>query len=99
MFTNDTYNAGTANEERAVLLSNFWRNREMPLEANCVIWKAYRATTFIVTDTNFYVPVVSQSTQTNTKLLKQLKLGFKSIIFSSKYQSKLSTQAQLYINK
>ena len=37
MLTNDTYNAGTANEERAVLLSNFWRNREMQLEANCVI--------------------------------------------------------------
>ena len=37
MVTNDTYNAGTANEEIAVLLSYFWTNREMPLEANCII--------------------------------------------------------------
>ena len=33
--------------------------------------------TFIITETNLYVPAVTLSTQDNAKLLPQLKSGFK----------------------
>ena len=46
-------------------LSNFWRTPEM---------------TLINTDTKLYVPVVTLSTQDNSKLLQQLKSGFKTVI-------------------
>ena len=41
----------------------------------CVISEGNRATTFKITDTKLYVPVVTLSTQDNVKLLKQLKVG------------------------
>ena len=37
-----------------------------------------------ITDTNLYVLIVTLSTEDNTKLLQQLKLGFKRIINWSK---------------
>ena len=46
---------------------------------------ANEATTFTITDAKLYVPV---STQDNTKLLQQLKSGFKRRINWKKYQSK-----------
>ena len=69
-------------------LSNFWRTLEMPLincEANliltwsstCVITNSTCAGTFEITDTKLNVPVVTLSTQDNSKLLQQLKSGFK----------------------
>ena len=36
--------------------------------------------TFAITETKFYLPVVTFSTQDNAKLLPQLKLGFKRTI-------------------
>ena len=68
-------------------LSNFWRTFEMSL-INCEInldlkWSensvivatnvATQATTFSITDIKLYVPVVTLSTQSNTKLPEQLK--------------------------
>ena len=63
-------------------LSNFWRTLEMPL-INCEIILDYRnycivvatnvapqATTFSITDTKFYVPVLTLSTQDNARLLE-----------------------------
>ena len=106
-FTN-TGNAGTVNVKIAVpskFLSNFWRALEM-LPINCeitldltwssnhVIYKVGRATTFEVTDTKLYVPVVTLSTQGNEKLLQQLKSDFKRTLNWNKYQSKLSMQTQ-----
>ena len=44
--------------------------------------------TFIVTETNLYVPVVTLSTQDNAKLLPQLKSGFKRKIEWNKYLAK-----------
>ena len=41
--------------------------------------------TFTITDTNIYVPVVTLSTQENTKLLRQLKSRFKRVINWNKY--------------
>ena len=35
-----------------------------------------KETTFAITDTNLYVPVVNLSTQNNAKLLQQLKSSF-----------------------
>ena len=50
--------------------------------------------TFTITDTKLYVPVVTLSTQDNTKLLQLLKSGFKRTINWSKYQSKVTVQEQ-----
>ena len=41
--------------------------------------------TFTITDTKLYVPVVTLSTQDNTKLIEQLKSGFKGTIIWNKY--------------
>ena len=67
-------------------LSNFWRTLEMPLincevsliltwSANCLMSNAAtnQATTFAVTYTKLYVPVVTLSIDDNAKLLQQLK--------------------------
>ena len=80
-------------------LSNFWRTLEMPLincevnliltwSSTCVITNSKGARTFEITDTKFYVPVVTLSSQENTKLLQQLKSGFKRVIDWNKYLSK-----------
>ena len=80
-------------------LSNFWRTLEMPLlncevnltltwSSTCLITNSNGAGTFDITDTKLYVPVVTLSTQENTKLLQQLKLGFKKVINWDKYLSK-----------
>ena len=80
-------------------LSNFWRTLEMPLinsevnliltwSSTCVITNSNGAGTFAITDTKLYVPVVTLSTQENTKFLQQLKSGFKKVINWNKYLSK-----------
>ena len=80
-------------------LSNFWRTLEMPLincevnliltwSSTCVITNSTGAGTFAITDTRLYVPVVTLSTQENTKSLQQLKSGFKRVINWNKYLSK-----------
>ena len=77
----------------------FWRTLEMPLincEVNliltwsltCVITDSAGAGTFEITDTKLYVPVVTLSTQENTKLLQQFKSSFKRVINWNKYLSK-----------
>ena len=81
-------------------LSNFWRTLEMPLincEINLMItWSANyvissnaaadQETTFALTDTKLFVPVLTLSTQDNVILLQQLKSGFKRIIIWNNYQ-------------
>ena len=65
-------------------LSNFWRTLEMPLincednliltwSSTCVITNYTDARTFSITDTKFYVPIVTLSTQDYVKLLQQLE--------------------------
>ena len=72
-------------------LSNFWRTLQMPLincEVNliltwastCVVTNAIGVGRFAISKTKLYVPVVTLSTQYNTKLLHQLKSGFKRTI-------------------
>ena len=53
-----------------------------------------QATTFTLIDKNLYVPVVTPSTQDNSELLWQLKLGFKRTIKWNKYLSKIPLEAQ-----
>ena len=83
-------------------LSNFWRTLELPLincEVNLILtWSSScvliataiqnPAATFEITDTKLYVPLVTLSTQENTKFLQQLKSGFKRVINWNKYLSK-----------
>ena len=83
-------------------LSNFWRTLEMPLincEVNLILtWSSTcvliatgnqnQNVTFAITDTKLYVPVVTLSTQGNTKFFQQLKSGFKRVINWNKYLSK-----------
>ena len=86
-------------------LSNFWRTLEilcinceinliLSCSANCVISNAAvnQATTFAITGTKLYVPVVTLSTDDNGKLSQQLKSGFKRTINWNKHQSKTTTQ-------
>ena len=79
-------------------LSNFWRTLEMPLincEVNLILaWSSTcvliasnilnQNATFAITDTKLHVPVVTLSTQENTKFLQQLKR----VINWNKYLSK-----------
>ena len=55
---------------------------------------ANQAATFAITNTKLYVPVVTLSTQENTKFLQQLKSGFKRVINWNKYLSKPELLAQ-----
>ena len=96
--TNNTNNVGIANVETAVPFkpwSNFCRTLAMGLiscevylkitwSANCVIYQADRATTFAITDTKLYVPVVTPSTWNQDPKKK---------ICCNKYHSRVSTQA------
>ena len=49
-----------------------------------------KATSFPITDTKPYIPVVTLSTQDKAKLFQQLKSGFKRTINWDKYQSKVT---------
>ena len=89
-------------------LSNFWRTLEMPLincEINLILtWStnsvivstnvANQNAIFEVTDTKLYVPVVTLSTQDNSKMFQQLMSGFKRVINRNKYISKPELLAQ-----
>ena len=89
-------------------LGKFWRTLEMTLincEVNLILaWSstcvlpavgdANQTTTFAITDTKLYVPVVTLSTQENTKFLQQLKSGFKRVINWNRYLSKPELLAQ-----
>ena len=64
---------------------------------NCVMINtnvANQNPAFTITETRFYVPVVTLSTPDNTKLLPQLKSGFKRTISWNKYLAKPELLAQ-----
>ena len=73
-------------------LSNFWRSLEMPLinckvelslrwDKNCILSTEDGNSVFAVTDTKFYVPIVTLSAEDNVKLSKLLGAGFKRPIY------------------
>ena len=71
--------------------------------ANCVIVStdvANKDATFSITDTKLYVLVVTLAAQDNTKLLQELKSGFKRIINWNKYRQKSELLGQnQYLNQ
>ena len=82
-----------------------WRTLEMPLisckiniiltwSVNCAISDAAanQDTTFAITDTKLYVPVVTLSIDDNEKLLQQLKSEFKYTINRNKNEPKTTIQ-------
>ena len=56
--------------------------------STCVITNSTGAGSFTITDTKLYVPVVTLLTEDNSKLLQQLKSGFKRTVNWNKYLSK-----------
>ena len=81
-----------------LLVLSFWRTLEIPLincevnlvltwSSTCVTTNSTGAGTFQITDTILLVPAVTLSTQDNSKLLQQLKSGFKRVISWNKYLS------------
>ena len=56
--------------------------------------RAPTGATFKITDTKLYVPVVTLSTEDDSKLLVQLKTGFKRTIRWNKYRSEMTKQAK-----
>ena len=101
--TGSTGNEGTQNVEMMVplkYLSTVWRTLEMPLincEINLILtWSSNgvlsnasdnQNTTFGITDTKPYVPVLTLSTEDNAKLLQQLKAIFiRTINWNEYYQ-------------
>ena len=89
-------------------LSNFWITLEMSLiyceielildwSADCIMIHTdvnNQVPTFTITETNLYVPLVTLSTQDNSKSLPQLKHGFKRTITWNKYLAKPALLAQ-----
>ena len=89
-------------------LSKFWKTLEMSVinrkinldlywSKSCVVVATDvpdQSTTFSVTDTKLYIPVVTLSTQGNAKLLEKLKSSFKRKISWSNYQSNKSIERQ-----
>ena len=49
-------------------------------------------TTFKITNTKLYVPIVTLSSKGNVKLLKVLKEGFKNLFFWNEYQTKIESR-------
>ena len=67
---------------------------------DCVITNSEGEGKCAITETKFYVPLVTLSTQDNAKLLQQLKFGFKRTINWNKYESSIMTIVQnRYLNR
>ena len=60
----------------------------------CVITNSTGAGKLAITETKYYVPVVTLSTQDNANLLQKLKSGFKRTINWNKYESNIKTFSQ-----
>ena len=73
-------------------LSDFWRSLEMRLinceihlelywSKNCVVSNILGATSFKITNTKFYVPIVNLSSKDNAKLVTLLEHGFNRSVY------------------
>ena len=83
-------------------MTNFWRSLEIPL-INCKVhrkknWNkdcvmsAIADTTFKITNTKLYVPIVTLSSKDNVKLVKLLEEGFKRPVYWNEYQTKIESR-------
>ena len=88
-------------------LSKFFRSLEMPIinckinlelnwTKNCVVSNVAGATTFQITSTKLYVPIVTLSTKDNVNVTKQLNRGFKRSVHWNEYKSKIETKEANY---
>ena len=85
-----------------VPLINYKIHLELNWNNNCVIYGAHtyaggnndngRETTFQITSTRFYLPVVTLSTKDNVNLTKQLDKGFKRSVYWNEYKLKIETK-------
>ena len=71
-------------------LINFELSLQLTCAANSAITNSTSEGTFSIIDTKLYIPLVTLLTPDSSKLLVQLKSGFKRIISWNKYQSKIS---------
>ena len=67
-------------------LNNCEINLILNWSEKCVISEGCRIKIFAITDKKLYVCVVTLSILDSTKLLQQLKLGFKGVINRNKYK-------------
>ena len=65
---------------------------ELRWTKKCIMSNIVTATTFQITSTKLYVPVVTLPIKQNSKLIKQISKGFKRSIFWNEYESKIETQ-------
>ena len=78
-------------------LINWETSFQLTWSRNCIIVAGTvdnQNQNFQINDTKLYVPVVTFSTEENTKLLKQLESGFKRTINWNKYPGKTTNQAR-----
>ena len=71
-------------------------NCKVHLELNwtkdCVMSNIAGVTTFQVTSTKLYVPIVTLSTKDDVSLAKQLTEGFRRLVYCNEYKSKIETR-------
>ena len=65
---------------------------ELNWTKDCVMSSVAGATTFKITSTKMYVPIVTLSTKDNVNLAKQLNKGFKRSVYRNEYKSKIETK-------
>ena len=75
-----------------MLLINCKLYLELNWTKNSVVSNVATATTFQITSTKLYVPVVTLQTKNNTRLTKQLSKRFKRSIYWNECKSKIQTQ-------
>ena len=61
---------------------------ELNWTKNCVMSSIAGNTTFKITNTKSYAPIVTLSSKDNVKLTKQLNEGFKRPVYWNKYKTK-----------
>ena len=94
------------NAKKVVLLkylSNFWRSLETPLinciihlelnwTKNCFVFYIVGETTFKITNTKLYIPIVTLSTEDNINLTKQLNDVFKRPVYWNECKTKIESR-------
>ena len=64
---------------------------ELSWTKNCVMSNVVGVTTFKITNTKLYVPIVTSSSKDNAKLVKLLE-GFNRPVYWNEYQAKIESQ-------
>ena len=77
-----------------ISLSCCFANKQMTYDSNPVVYEIDNPENalFQITDTKLYVAVVTLSKENDTKILEQLKTGFKRTIKWNKYRSQMTIQ-------